>query len=305
MSISPKRFFLVFLISVCSFLQAQDTFSIVAVDTNTLEIGSAGASCIASSIIISDILPGIGAIHTQSYWHQTNQNNAHDWMEQGYNPQDIIDLLVNNDAQNNPLIRQYGIIALIDSNRSAAFTGSNCYDYKNHILGPDYAIQGNILSGQDVLDNMEMNFLATEGPIYVKLMAALQGANMAGADSRCSQYGTSSLSAFIRMAKSENDADSLYLHLNVNSVIPGVEPIDCLQVLFDEWYALTQPYNPGDVNRDDVLDITDVLMIFDFAMNFSLPTYLETWPADYDGNGVININDAFELIYHILGLGLN
>jgi hypothetical protein len=40
-------------------------------------------------------------------------------------------------------------------------------------------------------------------------------------------------------------------------------------------------------------------------MNFSLPTYLETWPADYDGNGVININDAFELIYHILGLGLN
>jgi hypothetical protein len=56
------------------------------------------------------------------------------------------------------------------------------------------------------------------------------------------------------------------------------------------------------VNRDDVLDIADVLMILDFAMNFSIPTYLETWPADYDGNEVININDAFALIYNILGL---
>ena len=173
MSISPKKFLLVFLISVYSFLQAQDTFSIVVVDTNTFEIGSAGASCIDGSIIISDIIPGVGAIHTQAYWNLVNQNNAHNWLEQGYTPQEIIDLLVNNDAQNNPGIRQYGIVAFLDSNRSAAFTGSNCYDYKNHILGPNYAIQGNILSGQDVLDNMEMNFLATEGPIYVKLMACL------------------------------------------------------------------------------------------------------------------------------------
>ena len=31
------------------------TFSIVAVDTNTGEVGSAGGSCIGGSIIISDI----------------------------------------------------------------------------------------------------------------------------------------------------------------------------------------------------------------------------------------------------------
>ena len=99
MSISPKKFLLVFLISVYSFLQAQDTFSIVVVDTNTFEIGSAGASCIDGSIIISDIIPGVGAIHTQAYWNLVNQNNAHNWLEQGYTPQEIIDLLVNNDAQ--------------------------------------------------------------------------------------------------------------------------------------------------------------------------------------------------------------
>jgi len=279
---------------------AQDTFSIVAVDTNTMEIGSAGASCIAGSIMISDIIPGTGAIHTQSYWNQANQNNAHNWMVQSYTPDEIINLLENNDAQNNPSIRQYGITALLDSNRSAAYTGSNCYDYKNHILGPNYAIQGNILSGQDVLDNMEMNFLTTEGSLSVKLMAALQGANMSGADSRCSQYGTSSLSAFIRMAEANDDPESLYLHLNVNSVVPGIEPIDSLQVLFDSWYAAVQPFTPGDVNRDGILGIIDVLKILDFAMNLSEPTYMESWPADYDGNGTININDAFGLIYAIL-----
>ena len=50
------------------------TFSIVAVDTTTGEVGSAGGSCIAGSIIISDVHPGIGAIHTQSYYLPSNQS---------------------------------------------------------------------------------------------------------------------------------------------------------------------------------------------------------------------------------------
>ena len=60
------------------------TFSIVAVDTTTGEVGSAGGSCIAGSIIISDIHPGIGAIHTQSYYLSANQNYASMLMDQGY-----------------------------------------------------------------------------------------------------------------------------------------------------------------------------------------------------------------------------
>ena len=48
------------------------TFSIVAIDTLTNEVGSAGASCIGNSVIISDIHPNLGAIHTQSYYLQYN-----------------------------------------------------------------------------------------------------------------------------------------------------------------------------------------------------------------------------------------
>ena len=54
---------------------SQDTFSIIALDTVTGEIGGAGASCIDDNaitngvLIINDIIPGRGGIHTQAYWH--------------------------------------------------------------------------------------------------------------------------------------------------------------------------------------------------------------------------------------------
>lgn len=280
----------------------QDTFSIVAVDTITMEVGSAGASCIDGAIIISDILPGVGAIHTQSFWNQSNQNNAHDWMEDGYTAQEIIDMLINNDVQNNPSIRQYGIITLDSVFRSAAFTGEGCYNYKNHLIGPNYAIQGNILLGQEILENMELNFINTDGPLYVKLMAAIQGANIPGADSRCLQFETSSLSSFLRLAKEDDSPDSLYIDLNVNSVDPGIEPLDSLQVLFDNWFVSSHPFLIGDVDRDSIVGISDLLIILDFSMGEQTPTYFQLFPSDFDGNNIINIGDVFYLTNFLLNL---
>ncbi|MBL8007830.1 MAG: hypothetical protein JNJ56_09880, partial [Ignavibacteria bacterium] len=62
---------LTFVISVIIFAvpdisRPQDTFSIAAVDPVTGEVGSAGASCVAGSIILSDVHPGRGVIHTQA-----------------------------------------------------------------------------------------------------------------------------------------------------------------------------------------------------------------------------------------------
>jgi len=214
---------------------SQDTFSIVAVDPVTGQVGSAGASCIAGSIIISDVHPGVGVIHTQSYWNAANQNYARTLMNMGLSPQQIIDSLIMHDAQGNPSIRQYGIVDLVDSGRSAAFTGSNCFNYKNHITGPTYSIQGNILLGQQILDSMEARFLNTPGTLADKLMAALQGAKVPGADTRCLSNGTSSLSAFIRVARLQDTSGILYLDLNVNNTPAGVEPIDSLQILYNMW----------------------------------------------------------------------
>ncbi len=221
-------------------ISGQDTFSIVAVDTITGELGSAGASCIGAPqipqgcYILSDVLPGIGVIHTQASYNAANQNYARSLMLDGIPPDEMIELLVENDVGNNPSIRQYGIIDFYTgSPRTAAYTGANCLNYKNHIVGPNYTIQGNILLGQQILDSMEARFLATEGELACKLMAAMQGAKVVGADTRCINAGISSLSAFIRVAKPDDPASELYLDINIPSTTTGVDPIDSLQVLFD------------------------------------------------------------------------
>lgn len=231
----------VFIFSTGDFL-AQDTFSIVAVDPVTGEVGSAGASCVdlfqfglPSDDFIGQLIPGVGAINTQAWYIPENQNNATIQMNMGSSPNEIIDWLVSNDVQNQPQFRQYGIVALNNgSPQSAGFTGSSTDDYKNHILGANYAIQGNILLGQEVLDSMEYRFLNEPGNLACKLMAALQGANVVGADTRCTPNGTSSLFAYVKVAQQNDVFGSPSFLASVRTMSnAGIEPIDSLQIKFD------------------------------------------------------------------------
>ncbi len=215
--------------------RSQDTFSIVAIDPVTGEVGSAGASCVTGSIILSDVYPGRGVIHTQASYLSTNQNYARSLMNMGLSPQQIRDSVVAHDAQGNPSVRQYGIVDLISGGRTAAYTGVNCLDYKNHILGPTYSIQGNILLGQQILDSMQARFLRTQGTLADKLMAALQGAKVIGADTRCAGRNTSSISAFLRVGRTQDTLGTLYLSLNVNNTPVNKDPIDSLQVLYNNF----------------------------------------------------------------------
>ncbi|PCH68791.1 MAG: secretion protein [Bacteroidetes bacterium] len=229
-------------------LFAQDTFSIVAVDTATREVGSAGASCISGSYIISDVYPDKGAIHTQAWWDGTNQGQAGTFMSSGWEPQDILDYIIANDSESwgrDSTYRQYGLIDFGPNNvpRTAGHTGSNTDDWKGHILGFNYAIQGNILLGQEVLDSIEAGFKRTEGQwLGDRLMAAMQGANFAGADARCLDIGLSTFSSFIRVAKPKDDYNKLYLDLNVDRVDTAgltvsqfIDPIDSLQIRYGNW----------------------------------------------------------------------
>lgn len=221
---------------------AQDTFSIVAVDTVTGEIGSAGASCVGpiggvGAFILSDVIEGIGGIHTQASYLSQNQQNAHSRMLEGLSPQEIIDWLVANDAQNNPTIRQYGIVDLTRNGESAAYTGVNCTDYKNHVTGPGYSIQGNILLGQVIIDTMHTVYLMTSGePIADRLMKTLEAAKIIGADTRCASRGTSSQSGFIKVVRL-GDGNNPYLQLVVPDTPVGTDPIDVLRGQFDAWKA--------------------------------------------------------------------
>jgi uncharacterized Ntn-hydrolase superfamily protein len=222
-------------------LKAQDTFSIVALDTVTGEVGSAGASCVDMSNFpaydddfLGELFPALGAINTQAWYKPENQANARDRMNEGYTPEEIIAWLIDNDVENLPEKRQYGIVAFVaDSVQSAGHTGIQTNDYKNHVLGPNYAIQGNILLGQEILDSMESRFINEPGDLACKLMAALQGANVVGADTRCAPNGTSALFAFVKVAQPDDTFGEPSFLVSVRtSQNAGIEPIDSLQVKF-------------------------------------------------------------------------
>jgi len=259
-------------------LRGQDTFSIVAIDSVTGEIGSAGASCVGYSsfyphgaAILSDVIPGIGAIHTQAAWLKANQNYAHNLMMLGLPPRQIIDSLVAHDAQGNPTTRQYGIVDYNNGHpRAASYTGVNCQNYKNDTNNVYYSIQGNILLGQLVIDSMQTRFLNTTGTLSDRLMAALQGAKIVGADTRCAPKNSSSLSSFLRIARPTDPYDTLYCDLWMaypqywSGVVP-VDPIDSLQTLYDIWKTTTSVRKISKEFPLKVWSTVEGELIFDFS----------------------------------------
>jgi len=272
-------------------VSAQDTFSIVALDTVTGEVGSAGASCLddvqfpgsRGAIIISKLYPGIGAIHTQSYYNAMNQQRAGAKLLERQTPAQIITWLQNNDAELTPSFRQYGIVAfdsLMKPLPAAGFTGNRCMNYKNHITGKYYAIQGNILLSQAILDSMEARFLRTKGTLAERLMASLQGANVVGADTRCRPRGTSSLSGFLRVARPNDRPDSLYLDLNVPAIgTRNIDPIDSVQKLFDRWRGVTARVKQAENNAWLCYPNPTSGKIILSSDNHSDPNHWELWNA--------------------------
>ncbi len=213
------------------------TFSIVAVDNTTGAVGSAGASCIAGSQMINDVVEGIGAINTQAYYLPQNQAHAHSLLISGLTPDSIIGWLANNDVEGDPGLRQYGVVTLAGPGASAAYTGFMTTYYKGHLTGFEYAIQGNILLNAHVLDTMQFAFLNTPGPLEERLMAVLEAANIPGADSRCTSCGKPAISAFIKVVH-PGDSGTPFLYEVVNNTTCPVNPIDSLVWKFNNWKQL-------------------------------------------------------------------
>ena len=194
---------------------------------------------------------------------------------------------------------------VIDEFNATTFTGSNCSNWKGHINGVNYAIQGNILLNEGILLALERGFNLTNGSLDQKLMAAMQEAKFPGADTRCLDEGISTLSAFIRVSK-PSDMDEYYMDLNVNSVIPyynnngvWIAPIDSLQVLYDNWYENSFNYEIGDVNQDSMVNILDIVAVANGILDDSI-SGIAYYLADINSDGLINILDIIQIVNIIL-----
>lgn len=291
-----KTIFLAFCLVGASLLQGQHTFSIVAVDTLTGQIGSAGATCLTSAdcggcggaIIISEVIPGRGAVNAQATVCLPNSNAsavAQD-ITLGLNASDALSAVLANDQCQfgNTTDRQYGIVTLQNGVVDAiSYTGKGALNHAGHRTGVDYAIQGNILLGPEILDSMEARFNRSEGQsLLYRMMEAMQGANVPGADSRCLVDGLSSKSSFIRVANPEDGDGQLMVDIKVESPEFDNDPIDILQSLVD-LLSNTEDYN---------LDESDVKIYPNPASHY---TRLElTEVGDYDNYTITD--SAFSIV---------
>ncbi|MCB0397971.1 MAG: DUF1028 domain-containing protein [Flavobacteriales bacterium] len=237
------------------YVSSYATFSIVAVDPLTGQVGSAGASCSDGSgcggcggvVVINGIVPGVGAINAQGVtcFPDLNLQNGMNWMRAGHTPSQIISDLTAHDKcfQGGVSQRQYGIVGFDDNDNPvvATYTGSGCAGYASQRIGYNYSIQGSNLLGKEVLDSMAARFERETGSLACKLMAALQAAKVVGADTRCAAAGVSSLSSYLRVAESDDESPNFFINLVVSGTPEGVDPIDELQSLFDQSYSCTVP----------------------------------------------------------------
>ena len=227
------------LLAVSGASRAQDTFSLVAVDPATGEIVSAGASCLdgevvpGGALIVSSVLPGVGALHTQSYYSVGNKLHGERLLREGLAASAIVDSLTAADVGGAPALRQYAAVTLAPGGEVArgAFTGRSCAPYAGHHVGADFVVAGNILLDSLVLARMREAFTAARAlgrPLAESALAALEAVAYPGADRRCLDAGLSSRSAFLRLARPSDSPEALSLDLVVAFPEGGRDPIDLL-----------------------------------------------------------------------------
>ncbi len=161
------------------------TFSIAAADPSTGEVGVAVASrFFAVGTVVPWARAGVGALATQASANTSFGPNGLDLMARGATAEEALKVLLRGDEGRDR--RQAGLVSA--SGDSATFTGPGCNAWAGGRRGPNYAIQGNILTGEPVVAAMEKAFLASAGkPLAERLLLALAAGDAAGGDSRGKQ----------------------------------------------------------------------------------------------------------------------
>jgi uncharacterized Ntn-hydrolase superfamily protein len=161
--------------------QPVSTFSIVGRDSVTGELGVAVASrFFAVGAVVPWARADVGAVATQSFANTSFGWRGLELLEKGASPEEALAILLRNDPE--PDRRQIGIVGV--DGKSVTYTGRNCVPWAGGRHGKNYAAQGNILTGAEVVAAMETAFLQTTGTLADRLYAALAAGDSKGGDSR-------------------------------------------------------------------------------------------------------------------------
>jgi hypothetical protein len=178
------------LLSLCLVQPLHATWSIVAIDALTQEVVVGSATCVANldlRAFTPVVVVGEGGGAAQAFVDSTGERRIiiHDGIINGLTAQEIVDEL---EMLPNSPNHQHGVAE--NDGTAATMTGFNNSQWAGGVVGSfgnvHYAIQGNILTGQPVVDMAEVAFVTTQGDLLEKLMIAMEAAAAFGGDGRCS-----------------------------------------------------------------------------------------------------------------------
>ena len=207
-----RTLFLAVILLLVPAARASATFSIVAIDPATGDLGVAVASrYFAVGAVVPWAEAGVGAIATQAGVNVGYGPRAIELLRQGLTAQQVMDKLFAEDAFPRKDARQ---VAIIDARGNVAVvTGDAANAWRGHVTGKTWSAQGNILVGAHVVEAMGRAFESTNDELAEKLFAALKAGDDAGGDSRGRQ---SASILVVRKGGGRNTNNDRYVYINVD-----------------------------------------------------------------------------------------
>jgi uncharacterized Ntn-hydrolase superfamily protein len=217
-------------------LPTVSTFSIVAIDPQTGEMGVAVASRYFSvGSVVPWAMADVGAVATQANVNVGYGQQAIDLLRQGLTAPEVLKKILADDKFEGKDGRQ---VAIVDAKGNvAAYTGPNAPKWAGDRQGKMWSAQGHILVGAQVPEAMGKAFDSTQGELAEKLFAALKAGDAVGGDARGRQ---SASMLVVKKLGGRNINNDRYIYINVDD---NPDPFTELRRLLD----LNLAYNYGDL----------------------------------------------------------
>ncbi len=258
------------------------TWSIIAVDMRTGRVVISSATCVAQlrleqfparglMDIQAIVVPGVGVAAAQAGVDRTRENQwlIYRELKNGTTPERILEMLMQDE---NIERRQFGIVDM--RGRFTGFSGSGngaaSLSVQDSVQGTGiyFSIQGTILASDAVVHDAARVFKETQGTITDRVMAAMEAADEAGGDVRCTCESEPVLDvpcdsknahvAYMLAAdrgdpegESFNDGNYfLYLNVTDQNIVAGenANPVMALRTRYDRWKAAGGARDPFDAS---------------------------------------------------------
>ena len=256
------------------------TYSIVAYDDANGDLGIAVQSkFLAVGSIVPWAVAGVGAIATQAHANVAYGMDGLAMLDEDVDVISVLEELIEHD--DGRTIRQVGIVDA--EGNVAAFTGEECLEWAGHITGTNYTVQGNLLTGEGVLEAMGTAFETSEADLADRLLAALDAGQNAGGDRRGQQ---SVALVVVREGGGYGGISDRLVDLRVDDHVAPIAELRRLFGLHQLYFGVTDPASLLKIDAPMARELQEIMQRLGYYDGPLTGTYdtatrsaLESWHA--------------------------